>query len=202
METWIRNVLLSKKKAKLGIKQFKWLLCQLSSICTQFSRKKIFCCFFRLILALGASTPRQERRRSKAYVSRGKRQNSFNPNWSYSQQQKYISPPSAASFAPEYHQTTVRTNLSRAGDSYVQGERRTAANPASIALNAGNAAQYPQHNAKKVSPLKNEERVAVKDKFEGKPQERRGRRKGRGRLDTLLHTNLGYPDFSIISALP
>ena len=94
-------------------------------------------------------------------------------NWSNNQQQRYVSPASAASFAPEYHQRNAATNpqanpLSRARDSYVQGARRSATNPAWIALNTRNGVQRQQPGVKKESSLKNEERVPVKYKLGSK----------------------------------
>ena len=116
-----------------------------------------------------ASVVRPEGRRSKAYNTRGKRQNAFNTNLSSGQQQlQYASSAHPASFVPENYQRTGPANpdasleLARERGSNVQGLGREAENPASMAFNdSWSGAQRPQHNVNVISgsSLKNEKSV-------------------------------------------
>lgn len=116
-----------------------------------------------------ASAVRSEGRRSKAYFTRGKRQNEFNANLSSGQQQlQYASSPYPASFVPGYYQRTASRNrdaspeLARIRGGNAQGLRRHTTNPASIVFDANESgAQLPQHNVNNISgrPLKDEKSV-------------------------------------------
>ena len=116
-----------------------------------------------------ASVVRSEGRRSKAYITKGKRQNAFNTNLSSGQQQpQYASSSHPASFVPGNYQRTGSTNpdasLELAGErgSNIQGLGSDGKNPASMAFNdSWSGAQQPQHNVNVISgsPLKNEKSV-------------------------------------------
>ena len=116
-----------------------------------------------------ASVVRSEEGRSKAYITRGKRQNAFNTNLSSGQQQlQYASSPYPASFVPENYQRTGPANpdasleLARERGSNVQGLGKEAENPASMAFNdSGSGAHRPQRNVNVItgSSLKNEKSV-------------------------------------------
>ena len=119
-----------------------------------------------IFISIQASVVGSEGRRSKAYISRGKRQNAFNTNLSSGQQQlQYASSPHLASFVPGYYQGTGKTNpdaspeLARERSRNVQGSRGDVKNPASMVFNDnGSGARRPQNNVNAISgsPLKNE----------------------------------------------
>ena len=111
-----------------------------------------------------ASVVRSDGRRSKAYITRGKRQNAFNTNLSSGQQQpQYASSSYPASFG-SYQRTGSNKpdsslQLARERGSNFQELEMDAKNPASMTFNdSWSGAQRPQLNVNVISgsSLKNE----------------------------------------------
>ena len=107
-----------------------------------------------------AAVVRSEGRRSKAYITRGKRQNAFNTNLSSGQQKlQYAYSPHPASFVPGNYQRTGSANL----DASLELARERGSNVQGLGSDAvsWSGAQRPQHNVNVISgsPLKNEKSV-------------------------------------------